>query len=222
VAGVIVLIFRCTIGLPATLASLTKTQAMKAPLLTAAALLIGTLSFAGERVTFIKGDASIFSGNNSFLVEMDLTNTSIDALDTEAAFIEYKKSKKEKGADTWEQDWNNDKKNFLTSYVEQLARATKKTSLKFSQDDPSSKYKMVLRPNHIETGNPMKYSSVEMKAHIYDMATNEEVAIIHVVPSRGAQMGPMTPTVGMRVNYAMMGSAQMMAAYIKKSLKAKK
>ena len=177
-------------------------------------------SMAGEPVTFIKGDKTIFRGDNSFLVEMDLSTTSIDALDTEEGFVQYNKGKA-KDPEKWENGWKTDKASFLTRYVETMSRELKKTSLKVSSDDPDSKYKMILKPDKIHTGTPVRYSSVEMKISVVDMATQEEVAILHVADVRGVEWGMMTPTVGMTVSMAMMNSAHVLDKFIKKTLAGK-
>ena len=185
------------------------------------ALLLGSLTaVAGKPITFIKGDNKIFKGENSFLVELDLSTSSIDALDTEEAFVEYNKGK-EKDPEKWENGWKKDKAGFLNAYVESLSRDLKKTKLKVSSDDPESKYKMILRPNKIKTGTPMRYSSIEMKIHVIDMATQEEVAIIFVPEVTGTKWSMMTPTLGMTVNFAVVYSARFLSKYITKSLKAK-
>lgn len=194
---------------------------MKPTNLLTTALLLGSLTAtAGKPITFIKGDNSIFKGDNSFLVELDLSVTAIDALDTEEAFVEFNKGK-EKDPEKWENGWKQDKASFLTNYVEMLSRDLKKTPLKISTDDPDSKYKMILRPTRITTATPFRYSSVEMKIHVLDMATQEEVAIIHVPNIVGTKWSMMTPTMGMTVNIALVGSARYLSKYINKSLKAK-
>lgn len=189
-----------------------------ASILSIGLLVSSTAVFAGKPVSFIKGNNSIFKGSSSFLVEMDLSTTAIDALDTEQAFVEYNMGK-EKDPTKWENGWKQDKAGFLNAWVNQMARSLKKTQLKVSSDDPDSKYKMILRPNKIKTGTPVRYSAVEMKIHVYDMATQEEVAIIHVPEIRGTQWSIYTPTMGMTVNMAIIQSAGFLAKYINKSLK---
>ena len=115
--------------------------------------------------------------------------------------------------------WNKDKDGFIESYNEYIGKYCKKMPSTFNIDDPDSDYKMVVQPIHIETGNPMKYSSVETKLIFTETSTGEEKAVIYVVQSRGAQMGPMTPTSGMRVQAALGGSASLFAKYYKKLMK---
>lgn len=188
-----------------------------ASILTAVLLMAGTAATAAS-VTFIKGSNAIFKGSNSFLVEIDLSATAIDGLDTEQAFIDYHMGK-DKDPANWENGWKKDKAGFLNTWVNTLSRSLKSTKLKVSSDDPDSKYKMILRPNKIKTGTPVRYSTVEMKIHVIDMATQEEVAIIHVPEVRGTQWSMYTPTLGTTVNVALMNSSAFLGKYIKKSLK---
>lgn len=194
---------------------------MKLNILLAIGLMVGSLSvMAGEPVTFIKGNKSIFKGDNSFLVEMDLSATAIDGLDTEEGFIEYNKGKA-KDPEKWENGWKKDKAAFLTRYVETMSKDLKKTKLKVSSDDPDSKYKMILKPNKIKTGTPVRYSSVEMKISVVDMATQEEVAVLHVVEVKGVKWEFTTPTMGITVSMALMNSARVLDKFIKKTLAGK-
>ncbi|MBP6390803.1 MAG: hypothetical protein KA175_10645 [Flavobacteriales bacterium] len=189
-------------------------------LLTIALLCASLTTMAGKPITFIKGDKSIFKGDASFLVEWDMSLSSIDALDTEEAFIDYYKGK-EKDPEKWENGWKKDKAGFLNAYVESLARDLKKTKLKVSSDDPESKYKMIVRPMKMKTGTPMRYSAIEMKLHVIDMASQEEVAIIHVPEVMGVKWSMMTPTLGMTVNYAVVYSARYMAKFVQKTIAGK-
>ena len=196
------------------------TSNMKTLLITLCAALIGTTTIAGKPVTFIKGDKSIFKGDASFLVEWDMSLSSIDALDTEEAFVEYYKGK-EKDPEKWENGWKKDKAGFANTYVEMLSKDLKKTKLKISSDDPDSKYKMIVRPMKVKTGTPVRYSSIEMKIHIIDMATDEEVAVLHVPEVRGVQWGMTTPTMGMTVNVAIMYSSKFFSKFIKNTIAGK-
>ncbi len=193
---------------------------MRSLIFTVLAALIGTAAFAGKPVTFIKGNKSIFKGDASFLLEWDMAASAVDGLDTEEGFIEYY-TKKEKDPEKWLNGWKKDKAGFLNTYVEMLARDFKKTRLKFSSDDPDSKYKMIVRPMKIVTGTPVRYSGIELKLHVIDMATQEEVAVIHVPQVRGVQWGPMTPTAGLTVNMAVATSARFFSKFIKKTLEGK-
>ena len=135
--------------------------------------------------------------------------------------MDYKRSKEKKKseADKWERDWNKDKENFLEFFEEYLSKQCKKYPASFNIDDPDSDYRMVVEPVHIETGNPVKYSSVETKIYWYDVKTGEEVAEHYIPASKGAQMGPMSPTTGYRVQIALAGTAKMFAKYYKGLIK---
>ena len=124
---------------------------------------------------------------------------------------EYYKGK-EKDPEKWENGWKKDKAGFANTYVEMLSKDLKKTSLKISSDDPDSKYKMIVRPMKLKTGTPVRYSSIEMKIHVIDMATNEEVAVLHVPEVRGVQWGMTTPT-GYDVNVAIRYSAKVFSKF---------
>ncbi len=179
--------------------------------------MFSTVVFAGEGVQFIKGDASIFKGKKSFLMEFDWSQTSVDGLESEEEYIKYAKSKKDK-PEEFEASWEKDKKNLLINYQEFLASKMKKSELNFNVDDPDSEYKMIIRPTHVDTGSPIKYSSFMAKIYILDKA-GKEVAIIGVPRVRGAQLSYMTPTVPIRIRIAMTSSANMFLKFIKKNLK---
>ena len=142
-------------------------------------------------------------------------------MDSEEAYIKYTKGKKKTPADAekFERGWNKDKNTFVVGYQGKLSKMLKKTELDFNLDNPKSDYKMVIEVQHIDTGTPVKKSSATVKIQVYDLKTDEKVAEIFVPKAAGVQLGPMTPTVGMRVNYAFAVSASILGKYIKKQLK---
>ncbi|MCT4622213.1 MAG: hypothetical protein N4A46_01225 [Schleiferiaceae bacterium] len=191
--------------------------------ITLSVLALSLISFAPAKKSpkVMSGDSSFLKKSSTVYVEFDISEASIDGLDSEADFIEYKR-KKEKSrseADKWEKAWNKDKEDFGEYYGEVLRKATKKYPASFNIDDPESDYKMVVQPIHIETGTPIKYSSIETKLIFTEIASGEEVAVIYIPASRGLQMGPMSPTTGYRVKAAAAGSAKMIAKFYKKLLK---
>jgi len=175
-------------------------------------------AFAQKKAKFMKGNIDFLRKPTTILVEFDMSKTSLDGLDSEEEFIDYK-TKKAKDPAKWKKGWKKDKINFANTYMMGLNRKFKKTGLVFNDDDPDSKYKMVYRPVHIETGNPMKKSSIKGKLHFYDMETGEEIAILYMPPAYGEQMGPSTPTVGIRLNACLYYSATALAKFYKKETK---
>lgn len=176
---------------------------------------------ASKKTGKVKGNDSFLKKNVTVFIEMDYSKTSLDGLDSEEEFIEYKRSKKKdkKDADKWEADWKKDTEGILEYYQEYLDKKCKKYPATFNIDDPDSDYKMVVQPIHIQTGTPVKKSSIETKLIFYKMDTNEEVATIYVAESDGVQMGPMSPTTGMRVRYSFGTSAALFAKYYKGLMK---
>jgi hypothetical protein len=164
--------------------------------------------------TFLKKKVTIF-------IEFDFSKTSLDGLDSEEEFIEYKrkKEKNKKEADKWEAAWNKDTEGFLEYYQVFLSKKCKKYPASFNIDDPDSDYKMVVQPIHIQTGTAVKKSSVETKIFFFDTKTNERVAELYMPKSDGAQMGPLSPTTGMRVKMSLGSSASIFAKYYKGLLK---
>lgn len=190
---------------------------------------LGVCLSAITLIAFAPGKkTNLLSGNDSFLkkavsihVVFDMSKSSVDGLDSEEGYIEFNKKKKKNAADAkkWEDGWKKNKNDFGEVYTEYIGKKLKKTSLTFNMDDPESDYKLIVEPMHIETGSPVKYSSVETKLIFIETATGEEKAVIYVPPSRGVQMGPMSPTSGMRVQIALVQSAAMFAKYCKAKLK---
>jgi hypothetical protein len=194
-----------------------KFKTMKKPSILLLFCLLVSSSLMAAKVTFIKGDASIFKGKKSFLIEFDWSQASFDGLESEAEYIKFTRNKKKEKADEWEKDWQNDKKNLVPYYQEFLSSRLKNLEASFNVDDPDSDYKMVIRPSHVDTGSPVKYSSIEMRIHVLDKE-GKEVAIIAVPMVRGAQMGPMTPTIGMRLKMALANSGNLLAKFLKKNI----
>lgn len=186
---------------------------------------IALLAFSpGKKKGLINGNDDFLKKPVTIYVELDISKSSIDGLDTEAGFIEYKmkkksKSKKPGAAKKWEAGWKKDKAAFAENYVATLQRKLKKLPATFNLDDPSSDYKMVIEPMHIQTGTPIKYSSFETKLKFYKSGSDEEVAVHYYPGVRGLQMGPMSPTSGMRVSYSMLQSATMFIKNYKKKMK---
>lgn len=187
---------------------------------------IALLSFSpGKKTGIISGKDDFLKKPVTIYVELDISKSSIDGLDTEAGFIEYhvnkknKKSKKPGAAKKWEAGWKKDKAGFAESYVAYLQRKLKKLPATFNLDDPSSDYKMLVEPMHIQTGTAIKYSSFETKIKFYKTGSDEEIAVHYYPGVRGVQQGPMTPTTGMRVTYSIGQSAAMFIKYYKKKMK---
>ncbi len=172
------------------------------------------------QATLIKGNLDFMKESKSIFVEFDMSKATIDALSSEEAYIAYKTKGKdaEKDVNKWLEGWNKDKKNFGDYFMEAMKRSNKKYPLAFNNDNPSSDYKMLVTVLHIETGNPIKYSSVKLKLTVTD-ASGKTVADMNIANATGAQMGPMTPTVGIRVNYALAVAASMYTKIVKKTVK---
>ena len=68
--------------------------------LTTSALILITLSFLaftpGKKTSLVSGDDSFLKESVTIFVEFDLSKTSIDGLDSEEEFVEYKKGKEKK------------------------------------------------------------------------------------------------------------------------------
>lgn len=182
------------------------------------AVAIGFAFTLGAKTKVLSGSTDVLKENKSVYVEFKMDNSSIDALDSESAFVAYKTSK-HKDPKQWEKDWTKDKAEFSNYYTEALGKVMKKMPLSFNNDNPNSDYKMVVDLMHMETGNPMKYSSVECKLIFTETTTNKEVLQLYMPRSRGAQMGPSTPTVGMRIKIALYGSAKIFQGFYKKEIK---
>lgn len=179
-------------------------------------------AFAQKHAKFVKGNIDFLREPATILVEFDMSKTSLDGLDSEEEFIEYKLNKvKEKGKDPvkWEKGWKKDKISFANYFMMGLNKKFKKSGLVFNDDDPDSKYKMVYKPSHIETGTPVKKSSIKGKLHFYDMESGDEIAVLYLPVAYGEQMGPMTPTVGIRLNSCLYYSATILAKFYKKETK---
>lgn len=176
---------------------------------------------ASKKTGKIKGNDSFLKKGVSVFIEMDYSKTSLDGLDSEDEFIKYKRGKEKntKEADKWEAAWKKDTESLLEYYQEYINKKCKKYPASFNIDNPKSEYKMVVQPIHIQTGTPIKGSSVETKLIFYKMDSNEEVAQVYIAESDGVQMGPMSPTTGMRVKIAFANSAAMFAKYYKGLMK---
>ncbi len=174
--------------------------------------------YGGPKIKFIKGTTSVFKGKKSYLVKFDYSKMSVDGLETEAEYIEYKMKKKKtkEKADKWKMSWKNDQKNNVNAYVKMLARESKKTNLVFTTDDPNSDYEMLVVPSRIETGTGIKKSSVELNLFLKNIKTGKVIAKVHVPKIHGVQQGPTAPTTGMRVQVALMQSAAYFGKYLKK------
>ena len=107
-------------------------RTMNKILLLGAAILLSAATVNAGGVKFIKGKPSLFKGNASFLIEFDYSNSSFDGLDTEEAFIEYKKEKKKDKAEQWERDWTRDKGNFCEYYQQNISKMMKTSIKKFN------------------------------------------------------------------------------------------
>lgn len=172
-------------------------------------------AFTLAKPTVMKGDAAFLKESNSIYVEFDMSTTTLDGLESEEEFVAYKK-KKAKDPEKWEQGWEKDKKNFGNYYIEALKRKCKKLPCSFNDDDPESDYKVVVKPVHLETGNPIKKSSVEVKMHFYKNGEETEAAVIHIPKTYGVQQGPMSATVGQRMVITFNNSALVFAKFYKK------
>lgn len=181
------------------------------------ALILFAFAPASNKARKVRGNDSFLKKKVTVFVEFDFSKTSLDGLDSEEEFVAYKRKKEKntKEADKWEAAWDKDKAGFVEYYLEFLSKKCKKFPASFNIDDPDSDYKMVVQPIHIETGTPVKKSSVETKIFFFDTKSNEQVAEHYMPKSQGTQMGPMSPTTGMRVKVALAGSASIFAKYYK-------
>lgn len=180
--------------------------------------ILGLAFTAGSKLKVLEGDQNILKESKSVYVELDFSNAKLDALDSEEAFVEYKKGKS-KDPEQWEKDWKKDKNNFISYYTESMERACKKYPFTFNNDNPDSDYKLVVEMMDVQTGNPVKKSSVESKLHFYANGSEEKALSIYLPKSYGVQMSAMTPTVGMRVNVAMATSIRYFKSFYKKAMK---
>lgn len=198
---------------------------MKKVLLILTVLAISLTSFTtGEDIVLMSGSLDFFNQAKSVYVEFDMSKTSIDALSSETAFVDYrikkeKESKNGKPESAVRADWEKDKKYIINNFLIALQKNLDDYPVAFNNDNLKSDYKMVILPSHWETGNPMKYSSVKYKILVTETATGNSVAVVNVPTFNGDQMGPMNPTVGMRIVVANTLSILGLKKYLKKTFK---
>ena len=183
-----------------------------------------TSSTTGEDIILMSGSLDFFNKSKSVYIEFDMSKTSIDALSSETAFVDYriKKEKEDKNGKPETEvraNWEKDKKYIINNYLIVINKLLDDYPVAFNNDNLKSDYKMVIVPSHWETGNPVKYSSVKYKLIVTETATGNAVAVINVPTFNGGQMGPMTPTVGMRIALANTYSILGLKKFLKKSFK---
>jgi hypothetical protein len=183
-----------------------------------------TSSTTGEDIILMSGSLDFFNQAKSVYIEFDMSKTSIDALSSETAFVDYriKKEKEDKNGKPETEvraNWEKDKKYIINNYLIVINKLLDDYPVAFNNDNLKSDYKMVIIPSHWETGNPIKYSSVKYKLIVTEVATGASVAVVNVPTFNGDQMGPMTPTVGMRIALANTYSILGLKKFLKKSFK---
>tara|TARA_B100000508_G_C11465730_1_gene282276 strand:+ start:4599 stop:5168 length:570 start_codon:yes stop_codon:yes gene_type:complete len=187
-----------------------------------AVVAIPLFSFApGEKTRKLSGNTNFLKEKVSIFVEFDYSKTSVDGLDSEVDYIEYKMKNEEsqEEADKWKNAWENDKKSFVEYFGNTISGKTKKYPATFNIDNLEADYKLIVQPVHIGTGTPVKSSSFECKFIFINSKTKEEEAVIYCPKTSGSQAGPMSSSMAGRVNLAMLYTINNFSKYYKGLMK---
>ncbi len=181
---------------------------------------------SGEDIVLLSGNLDFLKQPKSIYVEFDYTKMSIDALSTEEGFIQYRIKKEKEDKDGKSEadvrnDWEKDKKYFSNTYIEQVKKVLKDYPAAFNNDNPKSDYKLTIALAHMDTGNPMKKSSVKYKMIYTETTTGKQTAVVAIPTTWGVAMGVMAPTVGMRISTANYYTLAGFEKFLKKNFKVK-